>query len=183
MKRFLLKTYCLFVLLTLPYSLGAQAKTMSEAHASSRGFVERFYHWYVPVALSDSATPAWDIALKSRRSEFSSELARLLSEDSAAQSKCKELIGLDFDPFLNTQDPAGRYEVGEISHEGQEYRAAIFSVESGKRSEKPEVTAEFSEHGRRWFFMNFYYLDGTNLLNVLKSPRPECSVPRSSSPK
>ncbi|MGH9616889.1 MAG: hypothetical protein ACRD28_09125, partial [Acidobacteriaceae bacterium] len=157
--------------------------TMSEGHDSSRGFVEGFYQWYVPVALSDSATRTWDIALKGRRSDFSPELARLLSEDSAAQAKCEELIGLDFDPLLNTQDAAERYDVGEITHEGQDYRAAIFSVQSGKRSEKPDVNAEFSEQEGHWVFVNFYYPDGTNLLKILKSPRPKCSVPRPASAK
>lgn len=183
MRKYLLKTCCLMILLTLPYSLEAQAKAKPKRHISSREFVEWFYQWYVPVALSDSATPAWDTALKRKSADFSPELARLLHEDSAAQAKCNELIGLDFDPFLNTQDPADRYEVGNISHEGQDYRAAIFSVEGGKRSEKPQVTAEFSEHKGHWLFVNFCYPDGTNILKILKSPRPKCSVPRLSSAK
>lgn len=183
MRRFLLKTCCSLVLLALPYSLGEQAKTVSEDHTSSREFIQGFYQWYVPVALSGSATAAWDIAIKRKGSEFSPELARLLREDSAAQARCEELIGLDFDPFLNTQDPADRYEVGEVSHEGQNYQAAIFSVQAGKRSEKPDVNAEFSEQEGHWVFVNFYYPDGTNLLKILRSPRPKCSVPRPPSTK
>lgn len=150
---------------------------MHRRHISSREFVQEFYQWYVSVALSDSDTPAWDTALKRKGSDFSPELSRLLREDSADQATCSDLIGLDFDPFLSTQDPADHYDVGDISHEGQDYRAAIFSAEDGKRSEKPQVTAEFSEHEGHWFFVNFYYRQGGNLLEILRSPKPKCSVP------
>jgi len=184
MRISIAKACCsVLLLITWPSSLGAQAKGSQEVSISPREFVEEFYKWYVPQALSDNATAAWNIALKYKRAAFSPELAQLLREDSAAQARCEELVGLDFDPFLNSQDPAERYEVGGITLRGQHYRADIYSVQSGKRSEKPSVSAELAKGDGHWIFVNFFYADGTDLLTVLRSPKPECSVPRPSRKK
>jgi hypothetical protein len=52
-------------------------------------------------------------------------------------------------------------------------------VEAGKRGDKPDVIAEFVHKGGRWFFVNFHYSGGGDLLSVLKSRSP-CSQPRAS---
>jgi hypothetical protein len=45
----------------------------------------------------------------------------------------------------------------------------------------PEVQAEFLQRGGRWIFVNFLYPEEhTDLLKILRSSRPKCSVPRSS---
>jgi hypothetical protein len=111
---------------------------------------------------------------------MSVQLAKLLREDSVAQAACADLVGLDFDPFLNSQDPAPRYEVGGISRNEQTFRAEIYGMQSGRRSAKPSLSAEFRESDGHWFFVNFYYPNGTNLLAILKSPRLPCSTPRRS---
>jgi hypothetical protein len=158
-------------------SLAAQTKGPLKVGSSPRVFVEEFYAWYVPRALSDDTAAGWHNTLRSIHSDISPKLARLLEEDSAAQAKCKEIVGLDFDPFLYTQEPAEHFEVGGVTQAGEHYRADIYRVESGKRSEKPDVIAEFMRKGNRWFFVNFYYSGGADLLSVLKS-RPPCSAPR-----
>lgn len=174
---------CLLFLMIWPCSLGAQAKGSPEVSKSPREFVETFYKWYVPQASSDNVTAPWNIAIKNRSSVFSRELGHLLAEDSAAQAWCEELVGLDFDPFLNSQDPAKSYDVDGISQNGLHYRADVYSVHSGKRSGKPSVSVELMESDGHWIFVNFFYSDGTDLLTILKSPRPKCSVPRPSRKK
>lgn len=170
----------LFAVLLLAFAFTAQAQVPQADHASARTFVEGFYRWYVPQALGNSTTAAWVLALARRPSAFGPGLARLLRAESAAQARCAELVGIDFDPFLDTQDPANVYVVGEISSQGHHYWAPIFAVQNGKRSDNPDVRAELSEDNGRWLFVNFHYPDGTNLLNILGSPRPKCSVPRDS---
>ena len=170
--------HSLLALLLLAGAFGAQAEVPASDHASARAFVEGFYRWYVPQALGDSASAAWVLALERRPTAFDGDLARLLRAESAAQARCAELVGIDFDPFLDTQDPADAYVVGEISRQGRHYWAPIFALQSGKRSDKPDVRVELSEHNGRWFFVHFHYPDGTNLLKLLRSPRPKCSVPR-----
>jgi hypothetical protein len=145
---------------------------------SPREFVEQFYAWYAPRTEASDTAQGWNKALKLMYWDLSPQLAKLLEEDSAAQAKCKELIGLDFDPILNTQDPAEQYEVGIIDKRGSHYFAKIHRVDSGRRKEASDVIAEFVRQGGRLFFLNFYDPKGeTGLVSILKSPRPKCSVP------
>ena len=80
-------------------------------------------------------------------------------------------MGLDFDPFLNSQDPAERYEVGRISHKGDSYFVDIHGVWSDKRHENPDVMAEVLHKNAHWVFVNFHYPEDRDLLAVLKSLR------------
>lgn len=178
-----MKACCWLILLMLPCSLAAQAEGSKEVSKSPREFVQEFYKWYVPKTLDSKMPRAWDVALKYKSAAFSHELAQLLREDSAAQAKCEELIGIDFDPFLNTQDPANGYEVGEIKQNDKHYRADIYSVESGNRNEKSRVSADIVESEGHWVFVIFFHTDGGDLLKVLKTPRPKCEAPRSSGQK
>jgi hypothetical protein len=184
MKNSICKACYFLLLCALPLSLGAQTKPVQEATATPHAFVEEFYKWYVPMALDSKISRDWEVAVRERPSAFSSQLARLIKEDAEAQAKCADLVGLDFDPFLNFQDPAEHYEVGAITQTDQRYRAEIYRMESGKRGEKPDVIAEFSQQNGRWLFTNFYYPDNrTDLLTILKSPKLPCSRPRPSTKK
>src|SRR4029077_17549131 len=109
-----------------------------------RHFVQNFYDWYAPIARSDRPGPPSDvIAIKSRRSAFTTKLAKALEADEAAQAKVKgDIVGLDFDPFLASQDPGEHYEVGKVSRTGQVFWAEVHSVVDGKMSPKPDVFAE-----------------------------------------
>jgi len=178
-RTLIVQVCCSLVLLMMPRSVAGHAKGLQETSRSPREFVDEFYKWYAPRALSDNTPPTWDSALKFKSSDSSPQIVRLLKEDSAAQAKCKELVGLDFDPFLNTQEPAEQYEVGTISQKGQDFKAEIYGMHSGKRNEKPDVVAEFLQKDGHWFFVNFYYSSaGTDLITMLRSPRPGCSMPR-----
>ena len=138
------------VLLSIPSLLLGQTTTTQKAF-SPRQFVEGFYRWYLPIILNPQTSIASDVALKYKASAFSPELLRLLKADSAAQAGCEDLIGLDFDPFLYTQDSEGHYEVGKITQTGQSYRAEIYGVRSGVRFDKPSVIAEFTVKSGHWF--------------------------------
>ncbi len=77
------------------------------------------------------------------RSAFDAELFRLLKEDAEAQDKVPgEIVGLDFDPILNSQDPSKRYVVGAITRKRDSYWAEVYSIRSGKKNKKRDVVAE-----------------------------------------
>lgn len=161
------------LLLALPCSLLAQTKDVSET-AGARDFVQAFYNWYVPQALKDNATPAWNLALKYKSPVFNSEVLSALREDSAAQAKVAgDIVGLDFDPFLSSQDPSARYDVGKVTIKGGACWVEIHGVRPGKKSAAPDVTAELSHRDGRWIFVNFHYADGGDLLSVLKTLRDD----------
>jgi len=169
--------WILFLLLALPCSPLAQEKSSQDIQKSCRDFVQKFYDWYVPKTQKLSAERTWDLALKYRRSSFSAELVRRLSEDSDAQAKVAgEIVGLDFDPFLNSQDPDEHFVVGKVRTSGDSCRAEVHGVRSGKRSEEPDVVVELALKHGRWLFVNFHYEKAENparenLLSLLKSLR------------
>ena len=177
-------TVCCSLFLLLPYCLRAQAENGHPSLESLRHFVKGFYNWYVPKAVGDSSSPPWKCALGSRNTEFDPRLAQALKEDVAAQAKADgDLVGLDFDPFLNSQDPADHYVVGKIGKKGETYWADVYGRQSGRTGKKPVVVAALIRHGGYWQFKNFYYPDhGGNLLAVLKSLRKERRSPIAAPP-
>ena len=177
MKVSFMRNFGLPMLAMISCSLMAQTEAPRYVGNSPNAFVEGFYSWYVPHNMSGVSIADMSKHLQLIRSELSPQLAKLLEEDSAAQAKCKDLIGLDFDPFLYTQEPAQHYKVGRTIQTKTGYRAYIYRLESGKRADKPDVTAEFAQRDGRWYFVNFYYPGGSDLLTNLKSRSP-CTTPR-----
>jgi hypothetical protein len=156
--------------------LAGAAAGAQPAAVSPKAFAEGFYRWYAPIAYGEDVSRAWELAVKVRKSSFSSELVQLITRDAAAQTRCSEVVGLDFDPFLSTQDPAERYELGPIIQDNQSYHVDVYPVMNGTRTKTPSVKAEFVKQERRYFFTNFIFYDlKTDLLTVLKLPIPACS--------
>jgi hypothetical protein len=134
--------------------------------------VRAFYTWYVP-------KHGVEDVLKYRRSALSPELYRALKEDLAASAKnSDEVVGLDFDPFLNAQDVAERYVIGKVTANADTFLIEIYGIWSGKKNEKPEVVAEVARKAGQCFFVNFHYgktelPENENLLSVLKGLKKE----------
>lgn len=168
---------CVAVVVAVALVVNLKLSAQTIENSSARTFVSQFYSWYVPMALQESVKPTSIIAIDRKGEEFAPSLVRLLRADWAAQEECEDLVGLDFDPFLGSQDPAQRYEVGEISKEGRTYRAAIYSMQAGQRGSKPDVLASFARNNGRWRFINFYYPDGGDLVTMLMAPKLPCSSP------
>jgi hypothetical protein len=79
----------------------------AEVH-SVRKFVQGFYDWYAPLAAKESDVQP----LKVRRADFNPELVRALEADRAAQAKVSGyIVGLDWDPYLASQDSGDRYDI------------------------------------------------------------------------
>ena len=118
-----------------------------------------------------------DVALDRKEFAFSPELRKALKDDLAASRKNKdEIVGLDFDPFLNTQDPSHRYVIGIVTMKDGSCLANVHGIDGGKRREKPDVTAKLESQDGRWAFVNFLYTqnekpEDADLLAVLKALR------------
>ena len=80
----------------------------------------------------------------------------------------ESIAGLDFDPFLGSQDPGERYEVGTIAQKGSSQWADIHGVWAAQRSSSTDVVAELVLQDGHWTFVNFHYPDGSALLTILK---------------
>lgn len=148
--------------------------SMAAETGSVRLFVQSFYDWYTPKVVTVKSGPAWDLALKSKTTAFSPALFKALREDSAASAKAKgEIVGLDFDPILNSQDPAGHYKVGKVVRKGETYLVSVYSVLSGKPSSKAAVVAQLTLHRGNWQFANFLYPGRKDLIQALKDLKKE----------
>jgi hypothetical protein len=169
-------------------------KDAPDIQKSCRNFVQSFYDWYVK-------RPESSRALKYRSSAFSPELFRRLKEDDEAQAKVPgDIVGMDFDPFLNGQDPGDHYVVGLIKVKGEDtcWVEIHRAWSSSMKSKEPYVAAGLVNSVGRWHFVNFYYPSGENsdfsasvsdggLLTILKKLREDrqkaAKKPSNSEPK
>jgi hypothetical protein len=125
-------------------------------------FVQQFYNWYVAkqnaLVKRNSRESALEVALGEKRSSLSPELVKGLKEDLAASKKSpEEIVGLDFDPFLNAQDVAERYFVGNVTPKGDHYWVEVFGVWNGQKNSNPDVVPELVFENGHWIFTNFHY--------------------------
>ncbi len=163
---------------------GAQSQSASKSASpvnrppdkkkTCRRFVQEFYNYYVPLVGGEG--PTAEKAIEEKKSLFGQDLYKKLKEDFDAQAKVTgEIVGLDFDPFLNSQDPAPRYVVGDVTERAGHFNAAVHSVSSdGKKNPKPDVVPELVQRNNKWIFLNFHYgkssfPENENLLSVLKA--------------
>jgi hypothetical protein len=155
--------------------IAAGAEASSKEEQSCHEFVQSFYDWYAKLARQEHKESSDILAITLKKTSFSPELVRQLKEDANASAKVSnEIVGLDFDPFLNAQDIGERYTVGKVTKKGPNFLAEVYGSWNGKKSVKPDVTPELSNHGGHWIFENFHYQHtdipaNENLLTVLSA--------------
>lgn len=163
----------LFLLATLSI-LQAQEKNSKDTEKSCQDFVQGFYNWLV----KEDHGPINHV-IKDKHSAFTPELFQLLKEDTEAQDKAEgEIVGLDFDPFFNSQDPGERYVAGEVKRRDDHYLVDVYGIWSGEKSKTPSVVPELIFHRGRWVFVNFHYgksdyPENENLISVLQELRKD----------
>jgi hypothetical protein len=168
---------------TLPFllSLAVAALQAQEAKPEDpvRKFARDFYRWYVPIAFKGNKVPAFGIAIKQRPSSFSPQLLKALRDDAEAQAKAiGEMVGLDFDPFLNSQDPSNHYVIGQIKLKNDGSWVDIHTSKSEKTHAKSSVIAVVNQSGGHWFFTNFRFPNDGDILEtlqILKQDRQQSS--------
>ena len=126
---------------------------------SCKKFVDSFYAWYLPRILK---TPdIFMVALKTKPDAFSPALRDALQKDFDAQTKVKEdIVGIDYDPFLGSQEPAETYNVKNVAMKNGSCFAEIWGkwpASSNDKNPKPDAIAELKPVGDAWQFVNFSY--------------------------
>jgi hypothetical protein len=164
---------CFFV----PGFCSAQAVPQSPDSSSCQQFAQRFYDWYVPFTQIRLHGPSADVALQRRPETLSPELLNALRADSMAQAHAKEIVGLDFDPFLGSQDPADHYEARQATAKNGTCSVGIWRsspTDTAAKINEPEAVAELKQENGRWRFVNFKYPpEGQDLLRLLADLRKE----------
>jgi hypothetical protein len=163
----------------------ANAQSSSDTRESARIFVQKFYDWYFPLFAAPpekkDTIPSSTVAINQRGDYFDIPLRKALIDDANAQSKAKELVGLDFDPFLNAQDVALGYQTGSVKQVGSNFFVDIHNIENGKSKKailasELIVIAEVVKLDGHWKFRDFIYPDKNNrlrLLDILKANRKD----------
>jgi hypothetical protein len=142
----------------------------SPSQTAASDFVQKFYDWYVPIAHKPGNAPSSDQAVAKRGAAFDPPLLRALKIDAEAQRKSPDdIVGLDFDPFLNAQDFDDKYVVGNVTENGGVYLVSVYGVRNGKRAAKPDVVAELKVVKGSFQFTNFRYGADGDLLGILKT--------------
>jgi hypothetical protein len=121
--------------------------------ASCRKSVQDFYDWYVPITIAQD--DRFTVMLRPRKNSFDPKLWQMLAADDEAQSKAHEIVGLDFDPIVNSQDPSPKFKVHAISIERNRCNAVVYGFAQGTREER--VAPELIYLNNRWIFVNFHY--------------------------
>lgn len=158
--------------------MSAQVAPQSQESLSCQRFAQQFYDWYVPFTQKELPTPASDVALQRKPTMFNPDLLHALRIDSEAQARAKgELVGLDFDPFLGSQDPADHYEARHAKVNGGMCSVGVWRsspTDTAAKMDKPEAVAELKQQNGHWQFVNFRYsVGGPDLLHLLANLREE----------
>ena len=168
----------LCVLLLCSQWLQAQTNPQHDKR-SCLHFAQDFYNWYVAEVFKDfrasGGKAPWRAALTYKGNPFSPELSQALTE-SDAEAKADGDPVLDFDPILNSQDPAEHYIVRTVTRKNGHCWADIYGVWSRSvpnDERRPQVVAEMIFRDTRWQFVNFHYPnttnpDNENLLSILR---------------
>jgi hypothetical protein len=159
---------------SLPIAGQKQSAINSCGHAA-----QSFYDWYVPLLASNTPASAHstEIALRQQRYPFSSQLRSLLAADAKASARQpSEIVGLDFDPFTNSQDPGDPpgdpYVIGKIQLANNSCLVEMHDVSEGVPGASIAVTAELERRNGRWTFINFHYPEPPpqdNLKSILRT--------------
>jgi hypothetical protein len=168
----------LLILVLAISSSMTQAVAAASPSESCGKFVQQFYDWYLArekASMNDkNQESAFEAALSEKAAWFRPELLQALKDDLAASNKSPdEVVGLDFDPFLNSQEEIEHCVVGEVHRKGDRYLVDVFCILEGKKSPKPDVVPELALENGKWVFVNFHYGESDtpvneNLLSILQ---------------
>lgn len=168
------------VLILAPRLTPAAAAPSGPTESSCRSFVQTFYNGYVRRFSQTNRAPLKNAPVNYQPAALSAELRQRLREDYAAAEKSPgEIVGLDFDPILNAQDIAERFEAGAVRRKGRSYLVEVFGLWGGKKNKKPDVVPELVFQNGRWVFVNFHYGVGgkpserDDLLHILRQLRED----------
>lgn len=162
------------LLTAVAFAQAPPAKKPTTPEQSCKAYVQKFYDWYVPELFREKNTWASETALSRKEFSFSSELRKALKADFAASAAVSgEIVGLDFDPFTNSQDPFHKYVVARAAVIGPRCVTDIYGVEKGRMSKTLDLQAELSRESGAWEFVNFHYppsgtVKKSDLLTILK---------------
>lgn len=156
---------CAVILALTASGAGAQQQSALD---SPSAFVQRFYNAYLK-----QNPPRWANTVRVRPGLFEPSLSDALRRDAAAQAKTQgEIAGLDFDPFLGSQDPGAKFAARGTTPTQEGFRVEVFDLSAGP---KAMVLVDVVPRGGSWVIDNIRYprnsSDLRSLLHALRKER------------
>lgn len=164
---------CLLLASSLTCLAAGPAAPVQTEKDSVRAFVQAFYDWYLKTT-DDQKDGAADIVLAHKPAYLSPELAKALKADGDAAARSPdEVVGLDFDPYLNAQDVCAPYKLGAVRQKGKVYEVEVMGSCADDAPGIPDVVTQLVRRGDSWEFTNFIYparkdVPASDLLSLLK---------------
>lgn len=144
----------------------APAAPATDDGARAKAFVAAFYAWY-----EHSGRPLGEsVVLRANKDALSPELHAALKADLEASARVKdEVVGLDFDPFLNTQEASEPFDAGTAVAKGDSWWVPL----TDRKSHVLRVTAEVTCAAAGCRIANLHYPaqelpENENLVSILK---------------
>ena len=139
--------------------MDAAAQSAPALDSSAKHVVQEFYDWYVPRAAKANGTNLIMSAARRRALPFDAELLRWLWIDSIAQTRAPkgELDGLDWDPYLDSQDPCRRYRATGVSRRGTTYDVEVRGSGGCPPNDTVDVVVRLMPRPAGWTVVDFRY--------------------------
>jgi hypothetical protein len=135
---------------------------------SAQRAVDEFYGWYVPI---QKQTPNASMrAIHDRPALFGAEIVTALRADSVASAASPgEVVGLDGDPFLNTQDACDHYASTGVAESRGRYVVQVLGSGGCAAHSTADISVEVTPTKGNLVFTNFIYSprDKDNLVALL----------------
>jgi hypothetical protein len=155
------RSFRTFVFLTiLTISAAAQDRSGSQDIRSCSRFTAKFFRWYAPLTQMRLDGPAFRLAIEQKPAAFAPELLRALQIDAQAQAKAKgEIVGIDFDPFVGSQDPTDHYAIRNATERGNTCTVEVWRDSTHDNAANPQHPDAIAELGfsAGWQFTDFKY--------------------------
>jgi hypothetical protein len=154
---------------------------------NAKVFVQNFYDWYKKLynqgvtATDNIGTDAYMIKHKPQYLD-DSLLNAFIEYYKAEPKEADEIVGLDFDPILDSQDIGWDYQTGKVRQVGDKFFIDIHCDIHGKPKDTilaspPIIVAEVVKNNGQWKFVNFLYPPpegkGEDLLKMLADSKKE----------
>jgi len=154
---------------------------------NARVFVQQFYDWYKKLyneGVTATDNVGTDVYMIKHKPQYldDSLLKAFIEYYKAEPKEADEVVGLDFDPILDSQDIGWDYQTGKVKQVGDKFFIDIHCDTHGKPKDTilalpPIIVAEVVKKSGQWKLVNLSYPPpegkGEDLLKMLEGYRKE----------
>lgn len=134
----------------------------------AEAWVEEFLVRYLGQFDEETEHPEGWNPLTLLREDLSPDLMTALQADrDASIANDEEIVGLDFDPFINAQDVCERYVAGRAIDRDTTMDVAVYDTCDWGHPLVPDAIYVLQRRGARWVLVDIRYGGGQSLLEVL----------------